>query len=161
MNRFVVGIGISCLLIGTGAGCSNKQEEQVKQEVKKQEEGKEETKVAFPKEAKDTGKVNMKVITNNDQQGGEGVPVLKVDPKLELAQIQIELEGLSEKEEAYIYVNQKFVTKEEGTKIFSTFINLDDDLLKKGEHTISIAQFKDNNPKKELKNYKEAKFTIE
>ncbi|MFJ8356654.1 hypothetical protein ACIQ69_25820 [Bacillus paramycoides] len=158
MNKYVVGIGISCLLIGTGAGCSN---EQGKQEVKLQEENKEEPKVAFPKEAKETGKVNMKLITQNDQQEEGGIPVLKVDPKLELAQIQIELEGLTEKEEAYIYVDQKFVTKEEVTKIFSTFINLEGNLLKKGEHTISIAQFKDKNPKKELENYKEAKFKID
>ncbi|MFB7121816.1 hypothetical protein [Bacillus tropicus] len=161
MNKYVIGIGISCLLIGTGAGCSNGQEEQAKQEVNLQEENKEEPKVAFPKEAKETGKATMKLITHNDQQEEGGIPVLKVDPKLELAQIQIELEGLTEKEEVYIYVDQKFVTKEEVTKIFSTFINLEGNLLKKGEHIISIAQFKDKNPKKELKNYKEAKFKID
>ncbi|PES99220.1 hypothetical protein CN491_02760 [Bacillus cereus] len=161
MNKYVVRMGISCLLIGMGAGCSNKQEEQTKQEVKQQEENIEEPRVAFPKEAKEIGEVNMKLITHNDQQEEGGIPVLKVDPKLELAQIQIELEGLSAKEEVYIYVDQKFVTKEEVTKIFSTFINLEGELLKKGKHTISIAQYKDKSPKKELKNYKEAKFKID
>ncbi|PEA54857.1 hypothetical protein CON64_10940 [Bacillus pseudomycoides] len=155
MNKFFVGIGISCLLLGTVAGCSNKQD------VKTQEQSKEETKVAFPKGAKETGKMNMKLITNNEQQNEKGVPVLKVDPKLELAQVQIELEGLSEKENAYIFVDKKYITKEEAAKVFSTFINLEGDLLKKGEHTISIAQFKENDPKKAVTSYKEVKLEIE
>ncbi|MEH7460491.1 hypothetical protein V7183_25820 [Bacillus sp. JJ1127] len=155
LNKFFVGIGIGCLLLSTVAGCSNKQD------VNKQEQSKEETKVVFPKGAKETGKINMKLITNNEQQNEEAVPVLKVDPKLELAQVQVELEGLSEKESAYIFVDKKYITKEEAAKVFSTFINLEGDLLKKGEHTVSIAQFKDNDPKKAVTSYKEVKFKIE
>lgn len=155
LNKFFVGIGISCLLLGTVAGCSNKQE------VTKQEQSKKETKVVFPKGAKETEKITMKLITNNEQQNEKEVPVLKVDPKLELAQVQIELEGLSEKESVYIFVDKKYITKEEAAKVFSTFISLEGDLLKKGEHTVSVAQFKDNDSKEAVTSYKEAKFKIE
>lgn len=160
MNKFLVGLGISCLLFS--AGCSSKKEVVTKQKIEQQEQSHEKnTKVNFPIDAKETGEASMKVITNHEQKEEESTPILKVDPKLGMAQIQLELEGLNEKEAAYIFVDQKLITKEEVTKVFSTFINLEGDLLKDGEHTVAIVQFKDNTSKKELKNYKEAKFKIE
>ncbi len=38
--------------------------------------------------------------------------------------------------------------KEEVTKAFSTFVNLEGELLKTGEHTVSIVQFKDEKSRK-------------
>ncbi|MGR5985967.1 hypothetical protein ACUC2M_19140 [Bacillus cytotoxicus] len=62
----------------------------------------------------------------------------------------MELKGLNENETAYIYVDKQFITKEEVTKAFSTFVNLEGELLKTGEHTVSIVQFKDEKSRKEI-----------
>ncbi|WP_242142532.1 MULTISPECIES: hypothetical protein [unclassified Bacillus cereus group] len=158
MNKYLVGIGIACLLLSTG--CSSSKENMVKQEINKQED-REVKEIIFPKGVKETGEASMQLITNGEQQGENQIPILKVDPKLNLAQIQLELKGLNENETAYIYVDKKFITKEEVTKVFSTFVNLEGELLKVGEHTVSIVQFKDEKSKKEIRNYKEVKFKIE
>jgi uncharacterized lipoprotein len=165
MKKLLIGM----LAIGLLAGCGSqsttneKSEKTAKNEVKttetakKTEETQQKSKYPFPNSAP-VGTAKLTVSTLSGNSDGGNIPVLFVQPN-QLIQIDAMMENFQGDKQTFIYVDKIYNSTEQAGQMHQTSVNLQGNDLKVGVHTVTSAQFDNDDPTTgKVVNYVEAKY---
>jgi hypothetical protein len=160
MKKVLVGL----LVIGLLAGCSAKNSEgkskdKVTDTTTQSQEKKEESKYPFP-ESSAIGEATIILSTPAGDSSNGNIPVLFVQADDSLIQIGANYENFQGDKQTFIYVDKMFDSTEQIGERAQGSINLSEDRLKVGMHTVTAVQFENDDPASTVINFVEAKYEI-
>jgi hypothetical protein len=120
-----------------------------------------ESEYPFPENAEPVGDASIVVSTPAGDSSDGNAPVLFVNEDDLLIQIGLDAENFQGDKETFVYINEKFFITEQFGEMNSTSLDLQGDLLKPGEYTVTAVQYEENDPAKAPVNITEAKYKVE
>lgn len=120
-----------------------------------------ESKYPFPETVTEQGEGIVIVRTPSGDSANNNVPFEIVQSDVSLTQIGYDLEDWDSSKEVFVYINKVFYEAVQSGGRYQGSLNLQGDLLKPGEYTVSAIQFEGNEPTGAVVSYKEAKYEVE
>ncbi|MBC6972919.1 hypothetical protein H9I32_11160 [Bacillus sp. Xin] len=156
MKKFIIA-GLSALLL-VGCGVSNEKEEA--QPIKEEQivNASDESVTSFPEGAMPIGEGKVKVITPDGTSEDGNIPTVFVKKDALIQQVELELTNFQNDKETFVFVDNIFEDKHHVTSITQTTVELKQKTLEAGYHTVTAAQFENNDPSGKVINFVQAKF---
>lgn len=152
----------SCLMLGlTACGSSEepKEEKTTTESTESKEEPKEESKKDLPDgQYSDMGEGTMFLSTAGGTSENGNVPTVFVSDEI-LLQIGLNTSAFDGSKLSYIYVDGMENAKEQLADSQSV-IDLSEDALKEGKHTVEIVQYDNDDPTGTMVTYKKAEYEV-
>lgn len=143
-------------------GCGQKTE--VKQtntnEVKQETKAEIKNEFKFPEGQSKVGKGTIYISTPSGTSENGSVPVLMVEKDTSITQIGLNASNFDGSKVSYIYVNKKFVQKEQLGEMTQSSLNLEGDLLKDGTYTVSVVQYENDDINGKVTQFIETKYEV-
>lgn len=163
---------LSVLAIGLLTGCGSqsttdqKSEKSTKSEAKTTETAKKtadttpKSKYPFPNSAPiGSGKLSISTPSGNSDNGN--VPVLFLKQDEMMVQITADLQDFQGDKQTFIYIDKFFNETEQVGEHTETSLNLQENTLKPGVHTVTAVQFENDDPASgKVINFVEAKYEV-
>lgn len=116
------------------------------------------TKYSFPKETDATHKGSIIVVTPAGTSENGNIPTVFIKKDTIIQQVEIELSNFQEDKEVFLYVDKIFEDRHSVSNFTDTTIELKEETLKPGIHTITAVQFENDDPSGKVISFAEAKF---
>ncbi|MDM5188480.1 hypothetical protein QUF99_14485 [Bacillus sp. DX4.1] len=156
MKKFIIA-GLSVMLL---VGCGTLKEKQ-EVEPKKEEQvvnAGQKSKYLFPEGANPIGEGKVKVVTPDGTSENGNVPTVFVRKDTLIQKVEIELANFQGDKETFVYVDHIFEDTYQVSRSTQTTVELKQETLEQGNHTVTAIQFENNDPNGKVVNFVQAKF---
>jgi len=171
MKKLLIGLLAVGLLVGCSSKSDNNQNKEskvvkeekkdvTKQETDQTDVNQEESKYPFPSNATPIGEAKLTLSTPAGDSSDGNTPVLFVQPDDSLIQIGADYENFQGDKQTFIYVDKTFDTAEQIGEMTQSSVNLSENRLKPGVHTVTAVQFENDDPAGNVINFVEAKYEV-
>jgi hypothetical protein len=162
------------LVVGFLVGCSTdagdepgeektevaKEENKDSQPTSETEVKQEESKYPFPTNATPVGDAKLTVSTPAGNSSDGNAPVLFVQPDDLIIQIGADFENFQGDKQTFIYIDKIFSNTDQVGELSQTSLDLSENLLKPGLHTVTAVQFENDDPSSPVINFIEAQYEV-
>lgn len=136
-----------------------KVEQTVKQEETTASEQTTESKYPFPTSAP-VGNAKITLSTPAGDSSNGNVPVLFINPDDMIIQIGADYENFQGDKQTFIYVDKLFEETKQIGQLTQSSVDLEENKLKPGVHTVTAVQFENDDPAGKVINFVEAKYEV-
>ncbi|EJR61909.1 hypothetical protein IIO_02817 [Bacillus cereus VD115] len=156
MKKFIIA-GLSVLLL-VGCGAPKEKEDAQSNQEEQVVNASEESMVVFPEGAVPIGEGIVKVITPDGTSENGNTPTVFIKKDTLIQQVELELSNFQNDKETFVFVDRIFADKHQVTSTTQTTVQLKEKTLETGSHTITAAQFENNDPKGKVISFNQATF---
>lgn len=156
MKKFIIA-GLSVLLL-VGCGTPKEKEDAQSNQEEQVVNASDENMVVFPEGAVPIGEGKVKVTTPDGTSENGNIPTVFVKKDTLIQQVELELSNFQNDKETFVFVDQIFADKHQVTSTTQTTVQLKEKTLETGSHTITAAQFENNDPKGKVISLNQATF---
>ncbi|PGZ97436.1 hypothetical protein COE51_14150 [Bacillus pseudomycoides] len=156
MKKFII-TGLSVMLL---VGCGATKEKKVTEETQQEQtvNAQQESKYSFPEGVTSVGEGKVKVVTPDGTSENGNVPVVFIKKDTIIQQVEIELSNFQRDNETFVYIDKRFEEAHQVRKLTQTTIELKEETLQPGVHTLTAIQYENNDPNGKVIKFAEAKF---
>jgi hypothetical protein len=104
------------------------------------------------------GDGKVKVTTPDGTSENGNIPTVFIKKDTLIQQVELELSNFQNDKETFVFVDQIFADKHQVTSTTQTTVQLKEKTLETGSHTITAAQFENNDPKGKVISFNQATF---
>ncbi|KZD28333.1 hypothetical protein BW897_09570 [Bacillus cereus] len=156
MKKFIIA-GLSVLLL-VGCGTPKEKEDAQSNQEEQVVNASDENMVVFPEGAVPIGEGKVKVTTPDGTSENGNIPTVFIKKDTLIQQVELELSNFQNDKETFVFVDQIFADKHQVTSTTQTTVQLKEKTLETGSHTITAAQFENNDPKRKVISLNQATF---
>ncbi|MGH0598271.1 hypothetical protein [Bacillus mycoides] len=156
MKKFIIA-GLSVLLL-VGCGTPKEKEDAQSNQEEQVVNASDENMVVFPEGAVPIGEGKVKVTTPDGTSENGNIPTVFIKKDTLIQQVELELSNFQNDKETFVFVDQIFADKHQVTSTTQTTVQLKEKTLETGSHTITAAQFENNDSKGKVISFNQATF---